>query len=120
MTIPLRNRHQATGYCIDNFKLWEKMWLDTPIDLDSYISPGRSGRNDRREAKRLRMYSTGVDTYNIVLLMLERYQGLFGHLYGKTRPIFLKIFPLLYQTNHQPPTPDDNNWVTRIDRELSF
>ena len=30
-----------------------------------------------------------------------------------------KTRSLLRQPSHQPPTPDDNNWVTRIDRESS-
>ena len=38
---------------------------------------------------------------------------------GKTRPFF-QDFPTCTTTNHQLPTPDDNNWVTRINRESSL
>ena len=32
--------------------------------------------------------------------------------------IFFENFPTFATTNHQLPTPDDNKWVTRINRKL--
>ena len=40
---------------------------------------------------------------------------------GTVKPAhFFEDYPTFAVANHQPPTLDDNNWVTRIDRESPF
>ena len=56
--------------------------------------------------------------FNLLGVSQSEYIYIYGG--GIMKPVpFFENFPTFATTNHQPPTPDDNKWVTKIARESS-